>query len=266
MATPLAMPGPGILPAVHASMGEAAGRSAVQLRDVRFHYRKRMPVLRGVSVDFAEQRITAILGASGSGKTTLLRLAKGLDNPQAGDVVVLGKRRAHGGWRLDRSVAYIPQQLGLVRSRSALENTLTGAIARVPTWRALLGAFPSAIVAEARGTLDSLGIGHKVDERVRNLSGGERQRVAIARALMQRPAVILADEFVSQLDPTTAGETLALFREIVTRGVSVIMTTHELDVVKEFADRVVVLRGGEKVFDAEVADVTVAELAAMIRA
>ncbi len=225
-----------------------------------------MPVLRGVSIDIPERQVTAILGASGSGKTTLLRLVKGLDRPIAGEITISGRARPGRGWRLDPGVAYIPQQLGLVRSRSVLENTLTGAISRVPAWRALLGWFPAGVVAEARATLDSLGIAHKTDERVRNLSGGERQRVAIARALMQRPSVILADEFVSQLDPTTARETLTLFRKVVDAGVTVIMTTHELDVVKEFADRVVVLRGGEKVLDADVAEVTIAQLAAVIRA
>ena len=258
---------PTAAPSVPALASAAPGASAcaVRLRDIRFHYRKRAPVLEGVSLDIAANRVTAILGASGSGKTTLLRLVKGLDHPRSGEIMMLNGTRPRSGWRLDPKIAYIPQQLGLVRSRSVLENTLTGAIARVPAWRALLGFFPVAVVAEARATLESLGIAHKAGERVRNLSGGERQRVAIARALMQRPAVILADEFVSQLDPATARDTLALFRGIVGGGVTVVMTTHELDMVEEFADRVIVLRDGVKVLDAEVADVAVMELAAVIR-
>ncbi len=256
-----------VLPGV--AFAEAAGEAAswaVRLRDIRFRYGKRPPVLDGVSIDIPANRVTAILGASGSGKTTLLRLVKGLDHPRAGEITILGRPTGRGRWKLDPAVAYIPQQLGLVRSRSVLENTLMGALARVPAWRALLGLFPGEVVAEAERTLQALGIGHKTSERVRNLSGGERQRVAIARALMQRPTVILADEFVSQLDPATAHDTLALFQGIVASGVTVVMTTHELDVVEHFADRVVVLRGGKKVLDAEVADVPVMELATVIRA
>lgn len=229
---------------------------AVEVSDAWFRYGRRDFVLRGVSLAVTPHRVTTILGASGSGKTTLLRLIKGLDHPERGEVRIAGVvRRSRPHWRLDPRIAYIPQQLGLVRGRTVLENTLTGALSRTSGWRTLSGRFPRALVDEARTTLDTLGIGHKSGERVRALSGGERQRVAIARALMQQPAVILADEFVSQLDPATTRETLSLMRGITQRGVTLLMTTHELDVVEHFADRVVLLRAGQKVLD-EAAGVT----------
>jgi ABC-type phosphate/phosphonate transport system ATPase subunit len=104
-------------------------------------------------------------------------------------------------------------------------------------------------VREAREILTRLGIGDKADEKVYALSGGERQRVAIARALMQRPRVLLADEFISELDPLTSAEIMAIVRDIVRSGVAVVMTTHEMGVVRSHADHVIVLREGEKALD-----------------
>jgi len=192
-----------------------------------------------------------ILGMSGSGKTTLLKVCKGFLFPQRGEVRVLGEPvlSAQRRGRLDHRVAYIPQQLGLVRTLSGLDNALTGALWRVGRVPSLLKLMPNDEVRHAREILARLGIGDKADEKVYALSGGERQRVAIARALMQRPRVLLADEFISDLDPLTGAEIMAIIRDIVRSGVAVIMTTHEMDVVRSHADHVIVLREGEKALD-----------------
>jgi phosphonate transport system ATP-binding protein len=208
-------------------------------------------VLQGVSLDAEPGAVTMILGMSGSGKTTLLRIAKGLLPAQRGSVQVLGRQVAAepGRGRLDPRVAYIPQQLGLVRSITALENTLVGALSRVGRVHSLFKAFPADEVREARDLLDRLGIGHKAHDKVFALSGGERQRVAIARALLQHPRVLLADEFISDLDPLTSAEIMTIVREIADSGVGILMTTHELDVVARHADHVVVLREGRAVYE-----------------
>lgn len=232
---------------------------ALEMNDVWFAYARGRQVLKGVSLNAPPAGVTMILGISGGGKTTLLKLAKGLLSPQRGGVSVLGERVAVA-LRLDPRVAFIPQHLGLVRGRTALENTLTGALGRVGTARSLLGLFPREVREEARGTLASLGIAHKADERVSSLSGGERQRVAIARALMQRPRLLLADESVSQLDPLTCAEILELIAAAARGGMAVVMTTHQLEVVTQYADRVVVLRDGEKVLDCAVAGTSAEEL------
>jgi len=191
-----------------------------------------------------------VLGASGSGKTTLLKLCKGLLAPQRGVVRVMGtpvtatRRRP-----LDPAVAYIPQHLGLVRNLAVLDNVLTGALARVAVLPSLLRHWPAAERRRAHALLARLGIGHKADEKVHALSGGERQRVAIARALMQEPRLLLADEFVSQLDVHTSRDILAIVRGIAADGVAVVVATHELDLVERHADGVIVLRAGEKVLD-----------------
>lgn len=240
---------------------------AVEASGLWFTHGKGRAVLQDVSFAAAQGRITVILGASGGGKTTLLKVLRGLATPQRGEISVLGRPvlRVAGGRRLDRRVAYIPQQLGLVRNLSVLDNTLTGALGRVGILASLVKLWPRSAVEEAHDTLEMLGIGHKAHDKVFALSGGERQRVAIARALMQQPGLILADEFVSQLDPVTTGEIMDVMRTIAGRGVALVMTTHELDVVSRYADRVVVLRGGEKVLDCPTAEVSASDLATMIK-
>ncbi len=229
----------------------SGGAAALEVHDASFAYRTGRRVLRGVSLDVLPGEITMVLGMSGSGKTTLLKLCKGLLAPQHGEVRVLGESVRAGGrrGRLDPRVAYIPQQLGLVRSLTALENTLVGALGRVGVVPSLAGLFPAADVRRARELLERLGIGHKLDEQVFALSGGERQRVAIARSLMQGPRVLLADELISDLDPVTSANIMRIVRSVAEDGVAIVMTTHEMDVVREHAEHVVVLRDGEKALD-----------------
>ena len=222
-------------------------------------------VLQGVDIAVGRGTVTMILGRSGSGKTTLLKVIKGLLKPQRGWVHVRATTDGSNGKGPHCSVAYVPQTLGLVRSMTALENTLAGALSRTGTVRSLIKAFPRPIVQEARGTLASLGLVSKTNETVYYLSGGERQRVAIARALMQRPSLILADEFVSQLDPITAEEILLMMRGIASRGVSLLVTTHETDIVANYADRVVVMSQGRITHDGAAAHLTEGEMLDLLR-
>jgi phosphonate transport system ATP-binding protein len=244
----------------------AARRVALEASDLWFSYSAGRPVLRGVSVTAEAGEITMVLGVSGSGKTTLLKLCKGLLAPQRGTVHVFGEavvatRRS----RLDAGVAYIPQHLGLVRNLSVLDNVLMGALGRVPELPSLIGRLPADEVRRAEGLLERLGIGLKADDRVYALSGGERQRVAIARALMQGPRLLLADEFVSQLDVLTSRDILTIVHGIAHDGLAVIVTTHEMELVDRYADAVVVLRDGEKVLDRRARAEGVADLVLALR-
>ncbi|MEO6197513.1 MAG: ATP-binding cassette domain-containing protein [Dehalococcoidia bacterium] len=215
------------------------GYPVTSARDLCFSYDGRTRVLDGVSLDVESGAMTMILGRSGSGKTTLLKVLKGLLRPQSGTVKIAAGDAAG-------AVAYVPQTLGLVRSLSALDNVLTGALRRTSTARSFLKLFPHDLEVEAKDTLARLGLGHKFFEPAQQLSGGERQRVAIARALMQKPTLILADEFVSQLDPITSAEILDSMRAIARdQGVALLVTTHETGVVEDYADRVVVMRAGK---------------------
>jgi phosphonate transport system ATP-binding protein len=240
-------------------------RPALEIADVWFSYVPGRPVLKDIGLTAEANLITVVLGASGSGKTTLLKTIKGLLTPEHGSIRVFGQPVDARHARLDSRVAYIPQQLGLVRSLSAVDNTLIGALGHVSTIPSVMKLFPREYVDEAYQTLRMLGIADKASEKVYSLSGGERQRVAIARALMQRPRLVLADEFISQLDPVNSREIMNIMRDIASRGVSLVMTTHELDIVARYADRVVVLRDGQKVLDCPAREALVEELGAVIK-
>lgn len=240
---------------------------AVSARNLTFGYAGSLPVLRDVTFTAPQGGITMVLGASGSGKTTLLKLIKGLLHLTNGEMTVLGQTFRAGDRRgLTPDIAYVPQGLGLVRNLTVLENALIGSLSRLPLHNRLLGGFPPALVAEATERLTRVGLGHKLHDKAYNLSGGERQRVAIIRNRMQNPKLILADEFVSQLDPITQTQIMTVVRDRTrSDGVTYIQTTHELDLVPRFADCVWVIRGGVKVLDAPVAKTSVDELERALR-
>jgi phosphonate transport system ATP-binding protein len=234
-------------------------------------YTRGRPVLHGVDLTVAPGAICMILGPSGSGKSTLLKAMKGLVPVTAGSLDVLGVPVAGPGASprtaraLQQSIAWIPQNLGLVRSATVLANVLTGALGRVGTLPSLVGLFPEAIRQEARATLEALGIAHKADDTVFTLSGGERQRVAIGRALMQRPRLVLADEFVSHLDVVTTREIMAIVSRIARTGVSFLITSHAPDLAADHGDLVVVVRDGRKVYEGAANAFTRASVVSLLR-
>lgn len=235
------------------------GRPAIEARDIWLSYDGKRPVLKGVSLRVERGQVFMVLGPSGSGKTTFLKVVKGLLSPQRGSLSVLGADLSrNGSWNKcpGQRIAYIPQNLGLVRSLSVTDNALTGALGRTATLPSLFKAFPHPYRKRAREFLETMGIGHKAEEKVYRLSGGERQRVAIARALMQEPELILADEFVAQLDPLRTLEIMDIVREIASRGVSFLITSHEPELVAQYGDRAVFLREGQKVHECPAREVS----------
>ncbi len=243
--------------------GAAPAPAVLELRDVVKRYPGGVEALRGVSVAVRRGELVAITGPSGSGKSTLLHVVGTLERPTAGSVHIAGHDTSTladpqlAALRA-RHVGFVFQQFFLVDGMTARDNVAAGLLyAGVPR---------AERAARAREALHRVGLGHRLDHRPGELSGGERQRVAIARALMQEPSLILADEFVSQLDPATTAETMAIMRRIADRGVALVMTTHELDVVECYADGVIVLANGEKVLDCPRAEVSAVDLGALVRA
>ncbi len=236
--------------------GEGAVRPAspaVELRQVWAAYGSQAPALREVSLRVAEGERRGIVGPSGSGKSTLLKLLGGIVPPMRGEVTTLGVRvtERRAGRRLRARIGYIPQNLGLVSSASVLQNALLGALHRVGELRSWLGIFPAAEYQSAWEALEAVGIAHLAERRAHQLSGGERRRLAVARTLVQRPELLLADEFLSELDDATAEQVLGALetahREL---GMTVIIVEHDLRVACSFCDVVTVLRDGAKIAEA----------------
>jgi phosphonate transport system ATP-binding protein len=220
---------------------------ALRAEGLWFAYRELDWVLKDVGLSVPRGKITIIMGPSGTGKTTLLKILAGILPPGRGQVEIFDHRISNQPQRAISSlIGYIPQQLGLVRNLTALENVLMGALGRCGNGRALLGLFPRHEIEKATAALELMGIAHKAGEKVFHLSGGERQRVAIARTLLQRPKVVIADEFVSDLDMSLAVEILARIRQAAEQEqLTFIMSMHRQGLVREFAENVLTLREGK---------------------
>ena len=200
--------------------------------------------LRGVSVDIAAGRLTAVMGPSGSGKSTLMHILAGLDKPTSGEVTVAGVDISDLGddelTKLRRDhIGFIFQFFNLLPMLTAAENIV------LPT--RLAGGKPD------QGWLDevvaSVGLSERLSHKPSELSGGQHQRVAVARALVSRPSVTFADEPTGNLDSTTSGEILALLRDSVdTLGQTTVMVTHDAHAAA-IADRVLFLADGDIVED-----------------
>jgi putative ABC transport system ATP-binding protein len=200
--------------------------------------------LRGVSVDIAEGRLTAVMGPSGSGKSTLMHILAGLDKPTSGEVTVAGIDVTNLGdddlTRLRRDhIGFIFQFFNLLPMLTAAEN--------IALPLKLAGGKPDAEWLEE--LIDTVGLSDRLTHRPSELSGGQQQRVAVARALVSRPSVMFADEPTGNLDSTTSGEILALMRDSVdTLGQTTVMVTHDAHAAA-IADRVLFLADGHIVED-----------------
>ena len=152
--------------------------------------------------------------------------------------------------RMLHTIGYIPQNLGLVKNSTVLENVLLGALPRLGIIQSMLKKFPKDEIAEAKKILGLVGLAGKEDRKTYMLSGGEKRRVAIARALMQKPTILLADEIVSELDSVTAHEIMDLVADAQKRfNLTAIMVHHDMKLALEYANRVAVIQDGQKILE-----------------
>lgn len=218
-----------------------------------------LEVLRGVSFQVPRGEFVVVLGPSGAGKSTLLRCLNGLVRPSSGSVaidrVVVGRENLAA---VRKRVGFIFQGVNVHGNLSVLRNVLIGRLAEKPPWALTFSADDKRL---ARQAIERVGLGGREETRVSTLSGGQRQRVGIARALAHDPAVLLADEPVSSLDPVTGCEVLDLLRAINReRGTTVVCNLHDVSLARRVADRVIGLNGGRITFDGPPARMTVIDL------
>jgi len=226
--------------------------------------------LDSVSLGAGDGDLTAILGANGSGKTTLVRCVVGLIRPTAGSIKIGGEDWSRlSGRRLrerTRGVGVIFQNASLVPRRSALANVAIGCLGRQRGLITYAGGFPGVERRLALECLERVGLSDVASQRADTLSGGQAQRVAIARALLQRPTFMLADEPVASLDPDATAEVMTLLRDLARRErLAVVCVLHQLEVAREFADRIVGLRAGRVVMDEAADRVDLQSLTALYR-
>lgn len=222
--------------------------------------------LADVSLTVPRGQFCVILGPSGAGKSTLLRAVNGLTRPCTGLVAIDGMVLSPATERtLRKRVAMIHQHFNLTGRMSVAANVLAGLLPVVPMLRALTGWFSPEHRAKACSLLERVGLAPlHLHRRAQELSGGQQQRVGIARAFMLDPEVVLADEPVASLDPKIARDILSLIRDAAReRNATVLCSLHQVDLAREYADRIVGMRDGRIVFDgppSELTDTRVAQL------
>jgi phosphonate transport system ATP-binding protein len=202
--------------------------------------------LDDVSFEIPHGEFVVVLGVSGSGKSTLLRCLNGLTTPTAGEVYIDDRRVTQP--RDD--VAMIFQQHNIIGQMSAYSNALTGTLNRWGFLRSLLQLQSREEKLLALEALETVGLLEEARQKARQMSGGQQQRVGIARALVQQPDVLLADEPVASLDPGSAQQVMGYLRSAAQeRGLTAMISLHQVNLARKFGQRFVGLRDGRKVFD-----------------
>ena len=240
----------------------------LQVKNVSKKFNSGVEALRDLGFEIGEGEFVSVIGPSGAGKTTLIRILNGSERCDGGEVLLFGvhMERARGRAKraLQKRLGTIYQDFALVENVSVLQNVLNAALPDMAFLPAVLGFFGKTRRAEAVRLLKRVGLEDKLEEPVKNLSGGQKQRVAIARALMRGPALLLADEPVASLDPVTGRQILELLKDIQkTDGLTVLMNSHNLDLAREFSDRLLGLNSGRLVYDGPAAPASEETLAAL---
>ncbi len=235
--------------------------SAIRLDDITHrHTPGAEPALDGISLRVDPGETIALLGPSGAGKTTLMALIDGRLRNWSGAARVLDEplsslRAPSGAARAE--IGFIFQEFALIDRATVRQNVLNGRLGRTNAFSAFFGRFSAADTYAADRAMADAGISTLADRRADSLSGGQRQRVAIARCLAQEPRVILADEPVSNLDPARAADILTLITDAARqRGATVIFSSHQPDLARRFAARIIGLRDGRILFDRPAGQVT----------
>ena len=212
----------------------------IRFSNVKKSYRPESHVLTDVNIDIEKGDFVCLTGASGAGKSTLLKLMFGSEFASEGIVEVDGKNVADLSMTqmasLRRMIGVIFQDFKLISWRNVFDNVALSLEIR--------GESPRYIEEKVRNVLRWVDLEEKKLEYPEHLSGGEQQRVAIARALAADPKILFADEPTGNLDPGLAQEILDLLRKINTRGMTVVLASHDLALVRKVANREIVIKNG----------------------
>ena len=224
----------------------------ITLENLKKTYRHKgheIHALHGVSLHVAPGEIYGVVGQSGAGKSTLIRCVNLLERPDSGRVIVAGQELTALApadlLKARHKIGMIFQHFNLLASRTVYDN--------IALPLELVGADKKTIAAKVRPLLALTGLEDKTSHYPAQLSGGQKQRVAIARALAAEPQVLLSDEATSALDPKTTEDILNLLKNINEKlGLTILMITHEMEVVKQICHKVALIEGGQLVETADV--------------
>jgi len=219
----------------------------IRFENVTKIYAPNIVVLQDVSFEIKESEFVSIVGKSGAGKTTLIRLILGLETPTYGSVFVDGKNISKATneelQKIRRKIGGIYQDYKLLPQKTVYEN--------VAYILALEGKTDEEIDEQVPKILEVIGLSEKLDSFPRELSGGEQQRLAVARAIVNFPDVVVADEPTGNLDPYNTYEVIFLLEKIHKAGRTVILATHDREIINKLGKRVITIEKGKIIRDEE---------------
>ena len=217
----------------------------IELKDVTKEYSKGISALNGINLKIEQGEFVFIVGDSGSGKSTLSKLLLKEIDPTSGTIIVngqnLGRLKHRHIPQYRRSIGVVFQDFRLLRDRNIYENIAFAQRVTEKSTRVIKKKVPAA--------LSLVGLAQKYKAYPKELSGGEQQRVAIARAVVNEPAILLCDEPTGNLDPTNSWEIMKLLEEANERGTTVLVVTHNQEIVNEMQKRVITMKKGVIVSD-----------------
>ncbi len=226
----------------------------LELRSVTKRYGTGTLALDSITFSVQSGEFVAIIGPSGAGKSTLLRCINRLIDVSDGDILFNGvsvpKLRGKELRHHRTQIGMIFQHYNLVNRLSVLENVLHGRLGYKNTIQGILGLYSEQEKREAVRILETLGLGDQMYKRCDQLSGGQKQRVGIARALVQQPKMLLCDEPIASLDPSSAKVIMDTLRDINrTMGITVLVNLHQVDVALHYAERIIGINRGRVIYD-----------------
>lgn len=226
----------------------------MSIENLNKEYSKGKSVLKDVNFEIKQGELLSIIGPSGAGKSTLLRSINRMIEPTSGKITfndenitnVKGKKLR----RMRTNIGMIFQHYNLVDRLSVYENVLHGTLGYKNSLQGIFSLYTESEKEEALDIITELGIEEHIYKRCDELSGGQKQRVGIARALVQKPKIILCDEPIASLDPSSSRVIMEHLRKICSeKGITVIVNLHQVDVAKNYSDRIIGLNSGEVVFN-----------------
>ena len=219
----------------------------IRLTNVRKTYKTGVTAIQDLNLNIEKGDFVFIIGATGCGKSTLIKMLYREEKPTAGQIVVggidVGKLRNRKVYKIRRKIGVVFQDYKLLPKSTVFEN--------VAFALEIFGLPKDEIHSKVVKVLDLVGLKSKIKNYPSQLSGGEQQRVAIARAIVNGPKLLICDEPTGNLDPNTSKEIMKVLEEINKLGTTIIMVTHDIDIVKEMNKRVIVLDSGRVLKDYE---------------
>ena len=222
----------------------------ISIKGVSKSYGNGAPALSNLNLEIEDGEFVFVVGASGSGKSTFIKLLLKELNPTEGMITVgnikLSKLKSRGVAKYRRKLGVVYQDCRLLQDRDVYSN--------IAFAQHVIGASPREIKKNVARVLSLVGLSEKYRSNPNELSGGEQQRVALARALVNKPDILLADEPTGNLDPENSWEIMKLLDKVNKQGTTVIVVTHNLEIVEAMNKRVITMKKGVKVSDSKVVE------------